>query len=120
MIIGIVRDHSPRVRLTLPGANGPLVVEFIVDTGFEDDLVLPSSLVVQTEAVFVERRVMALADGRLGEYAVYEIELDWQGETQTAEILVMEGRPLLGMTRLVGSHLHMEGDEGGEVVIEPL
>lgn len=120
MIVGRVRDHSPRVRLTLPGASKRVVVEFVVDTGFEGDLTLPPSLLAQTDAAFVESRVMALADDSLGEYSIYEITLDWQGERQTAEVVAMNGRPLLGMMRLVGSHLHIEGDEGGEVVIELL
>lgn len=33
MILGYVRDYLPRVTLSLPGLDGPLSVEFIVDIG---------------------------------------------------------------------------------------
>ena len=39
-----IRDHLARVTLILPSSAGPLSVEFIVDTGFEGDLALPSSI----------------------------------------------------------------------------
>ena len=39
MIAGEYRDHFPRVWLTLPGSTGPVDVEFIVDTGFEGELI---------------------------------------------------------------------------------
>ncbi len=45
MILGHVRDRFPRVSLSMPGRNGPLLVEFIVDTGFDGDLALPQSII---------------------------------------------------------------------------
>ena len=44
MILGYVRDHLPRVTIVLPGLNGDVPVEFIVDTGFDGDISLPSRL----------------------------------------------------------------------------
>ena len=45
MMIGQWRNGFPRVMLTLPGLQGPLEVEFIVDTGFEGGLTLPEALI---------------------------------------------------------------------------
>ena len=50
MILGVVRDHLARVTLTLPGAMGAVAVEFILDTGFDADLTLPSSVLRQLDA----------------------------------------------------------------------
>ena len=44
MILGHVRDYMPRVSLLLPGVNGLVSVEFILDTGFDGELSLPPSL----------------------------------------------------------------------------
>ena len=38
MMIGHVRDNFPRLMLTLPGRNGSVNVEFVVDTGFDGEL----------------------------------------------------------------------------------
>jgi clan AA aspartic protease len=120
MIFGLVRGHSPRVRLPLPGLNGPVDVELIVDTGFEGDLALPPSLIRRLDVVFIERRLALMPDGREEEVSAYEAELEWDEESRPVEVLELDGRPLLGMILLSTSHLHMEGSEGGEIVIEPL
>ena len=38
---GSFRDGHPRLTVLLPSQNGPLEIEFIVDTGFDGDLALP-------------------------------------------------------------------------------
>lgn len=43
-----------------------------------------------------------------------------RNELRLVEVMELEGRPLLGMLLLSTSHLHMEGNEGGEIIIEPL
>ena len=57
-MLGIVRDYSPRIRLTLPGVAGIFQVEGVVDTGFEGELALPSSLARRLDAdSFGKRRI---------------------------------------------------------------
>lgn len=120
MIFGVVRDHSPRVRLLLPGLHSPVEVELVLDTGFEGELALPRSIIARLDAAPLERRVALMPDGREEEVYAREIELDWEGEKRTVEVLELPGRPLLGMMLLDTSHTHVEGGEGGEIVIEPL
>ena len=69
---------------------------------------------------FLSSRVVLLPDGREEEVYAYEIELEWEDEVRLVEILELPGRPLLGMMLLSTSHIHMEGNDGGEIVIEPL
>lgn len=119
MILGRFRDHLPRVRLDLPGRDGRLVpVEFVVDTGFEGDLSVPSDLVrlLDAQPRFLTRR--KLADGTHLDCPVYQIVLDWNGEPHTIEALVLENNPLLGTLLLDGCRLEVEMEESGEVVIE--
>ena len=47
MTSGEFRDGHPRATLTLLGDNGPLLVEFVADTGFEGDLALPGHIARQ-------------------------------------------------------------------------
>ena len=120
MILGIVRGNSPRVRLPLPGLTGPIMVELVVDTGFEGDLALPPSLLRRLEVTPLERRLALMPDGREEEVYAYEAEMEWDDEPRLVEVLELEGRPLLGVLLLNTSHLHVEGNEGGEIIIEPL
>jgi len=118
MILGHVRDSLPRVTLDLPGVSGPVAVEFIVDTGFEGDVTLPSSVLqrVHTEPLFLSLR--SLADGTTRECRVHQMVLDWNGEARRVQVLELGHNPLLGALLLEGCHLDLDFVEGGEVVIE--
>lgn len=51
---------------------------------------------------------------------VYEAVVDWAGERWPAEVLVMEGNPLIGTQFLSDYLLQVEMAEGGDVTAEPL
>jgi clan AA aspartic protease len=118
MITGRFHDHFPRVTLDLPGVSGPLSVEFIVDTGFDGDLILPTHFLRQLEAQPLYNTVRSLADGTLRECPVYEIEIEWGEEIRIVEVLGLERNPLLGTTLMEGCQLNIDLTEGGEVNIE--
>ncbi len=43
---GHFRDGFPRITMALPAHNGlPVLVDFVVDTGFDGELALPASLI---------------------------------------------------------------------------
>jgi hypothetical protein len=54
------------------------------------------------------------------ECPVYQLDLDWDEESRTVEVIALEHNPLLGTTLLEGCHLDIDMTEGGEVVIERL
>lgn len=120
MLLGHVQDFFPRLTLTLPGANGPFDVEFIVDTAFLGELALPGRLLRQLDAEPLQRRSLLLADGSPRVSPAAEIVLDWNGETRLTEVLELEGSPLLGAILLDDLYLHSQMTDGGEVLIEPL
>ena len=120
MIYGHVRDRFPRISLSLPGREGPLTVEFIVDTGLDGDLALPASLIARLEATASDSQQVRLADGSQQERPLYEILLDWGEESRVTEIILLENPPLIGVGLLEGNLLQAEMQDGGEVSLEPL
>lgn len=120
MILGHVRDHLPRLSLSLPGLAGSLSVEFIVDTGFDGELALPGFLLRELDVAYVGDHPILLADGTERARPAYRTRLDWQGRLRSTEIMLLEGVPLLGVQLLAQNHLQVEMTDGGEVIVEPL
>lgn len=120
MILGQVEDFFPRLTLALPGRDGPLEVEFLVDTGFYGELALPISLLRLLDAAPLDRRTLRLVDGSPRVARAAEALIDWNGEPRLAEVLELGGEPLLGVLLLQEYHLHAEMTDGGEVLLEPL
>lgn len=106
MMLGHVRDRFPHLSLSLPGRDGPVRVEFLVDTGFDGDLALPMSVISRLEVSASDAHDVRLADGSQQIRAYYETVLDFQ--------------PLLGVGLLEGNLLQAEMETGGEVSVEPL
>ena len=96
MITGRFRAGHPRIRLALVGEEGPLTVDFIADTGFEGDLTLPGHLARRLGREPSGFRRRALADGSVGIVPFYEVRLEWGDAARVAEVLLLEGQPLLG------------------------
>ena len=120
MMLGHVRDRFPRISLALPGRSGPLVIEFIVDTGFDGDLALPQSVINRLEATASDAHNVRLADGSQQARGYYEMSLEWQEEDRLTEVLVLEYERLLGVGLMEGNLLQAEMQTGGEVSLEPL
>lgn len=120
MIQGAFRDGHPRVVITVHGDTGAQAIEFTVDTGFEGDLALPSRIVstLGVQPTGVRRR--GLANGAVISCRFFQVSIDSMAGTRGAEVLLLEGMPLLGTALLDEQFLHIEVTEGGEVLIEPL
>jgi hypothetical protein len=48
----------------------------------------------------------------------HQIMLDWNEELRPTEIIMLDGRPLLGNLLLEGSQIQIDMTDGGEVVID--
>ena len=119
MLLGHVRDYAAYILLTLPGDDCELTAEAVIDTGFEGEFALPRSLVAKLERVSgYETRSFALADGSVRELLICYIEIEWNKEPRTVEVLVTEGRPLLGMVLMDGFYIGIDARSGGEAMIE--
>ncbi len=120
MILGHVRDRFARITLSLRGLDGPLRVEFLVDTGFDGDLSLPLSLVSRMETSYAASRRVRLADGYESNQDYRQIMLSWDEDTIPIEVLVIETNPLIGVLLMEDYLLQAEMQEEGEVSLEPL
>jgi len=120
MILGYIRDRFPRISLSLPGLDGPLRVEFIVDTAFDGDLALPVHLISRLETTYSASRRVRLADGYESSQAYRQIKLTWDEDVIPIEVLVMETTPLIGVLLMKDYLLQAEMQDGGEVSLEPL
>lgn len=120
MMLGQWHDGFPWVMLTLPGLNGPLSVEFIVDTGFNGDLALPEIVIRQLDTAILESRLIQLAGAFQQRSCYYELVLDWEGELRSIEVLALNGNPLIGNDLWKDQALQAENTDGGEVLFEPL
>lgn len=119
MIEGVVRDNLPRVAIELPGLQGLVAVEFIVDTGFDGDLAIPSRILHFLDAQPAAWTIRALGDGTLRECRVFHLEMEWNGAPRTVEVLALEHNVLLGTILLEGWRCTVDLTEGGEVLLEP-
>ena len=120
MIVGVFHDRFPRISLSLPFLDAAREVDFVLDTGFDGYLTLPSRIIQLLEAEPFSAQTHLLADGSEMQSLVYRLIIEWQGEPREVEALVLETNPLLGTLCLGGCHLDIEATEGGEVLIEPL
>ena len=120
MTIGEWRDGFPRVTLTLASEQGPMVLEFIVDTGFNGDLALPESLLTRMGLFPSSTHYVELAGGFRQRCFSYQMLLDWEGEERLVEVLTLDGNPLAGNGLWHGAMLHAENEQGGEIFFEEL
>ena len=60
-----------------------------------------------------------MADGSTIMFQLYEVEIDWQGDVRTAEVVSTDGRSLIGMGLLQGSELRMMIEDAGVIEITP-
>ena len=120
MSFGYVRRRLPRALLTLSGRSGPVEIEFVIDTGFDGELALPSEMARQLDISAQGHKSLALADGSLIVSPFVTAASVWDEEPRATEVLVLDGNPLLGVVLLQEFLLQAEMQEGGEVLLEPL
>lgn len=117
---GHVRDRFARLMLTLPGRDGVAHIEFVVDTGFDGELALPTALINTLDAAYIGNRPLLLADGSVRLRPFYQITLEWDEEERPVDVIALDGNPLLGVELLEGNLFQAEMADGGEVLVEPL
>ena len=95
-------------------------VAAVVDSAFTRWLTLPPALIRALGLTGVATIQLALADGTITTFDVYEATLIWDGRYETIEVDASAVFPLLGMRLLAGYQLRMNVVVGGAVEIEPL
>ncbi len=121
MISGIVIDRHATVRLTFLLPNGSsLPIEFVIDTGFTDQLCLPLETVALLGLPFAYDIPANLADNSEVFLPLHEAIVLWGGEEREVRVIATGRRPLLGTALLDEQELVIQFTENGLVTIEEL
>jgi predicted aspartyl protease len=121
VILGQFRGGFPWIPISLPLLDGGVrLSDFLLDSGFEGDLLIPAEYLAGLDAVYLGEHPFAMADSSYRRSPVYGLYVDWDGDERFTEAAVMESRPLVGIRMLLGKSVHMELTEGGGVIVEPL
>ncbi len=117
----ITQTWQARISVDLLGRDGLFqATEFVLDTGFAGDLLLPSDMLRQLRLLPGAEVVGALADGQEIRLNSWRGVARWHGHLRNILILEAEGEPLLGMNLLRGSRVTLEVTRGGSVTIDEL
>lgn len=115
---GHVLGQQPCIEVTLILPNGQqIVIEFVIDTGYEGGLTLPAKVVAALNLPFYQRVSANLADDSSRMVDVHRTTILWQGQTLNAAVLAMGQRPLLGTSLLDGNDLSIHFEDGGPVSV---
>lgn len=102
MIVGSIEAEGvPVVVVTVAGTYWPA----FIDTGFNGDLELPTSILPLVNARFLIRTSFLLAAGQTVEEDVYLVDFPFDGQTYSAEATFVERDEILIGTNLLRDHL---------------
>lgn len=107
------------VPLRLPDGRA-IVIEFIIDTGFQGALALPPAAVAMLGLPFRDTIAANLANATDVDIDVYKAVIVWNGQERAVDVLATGRRPLLGTMLLDGFHMDIDFVEGGQVNLDLL
>lgn len=122
MITGSVNSFlEATIELPLSNIRGQQqVILVIVDTGFDEALTLPASLIQSLGLPFRGSGTTLLADGSESQYNIHEAVINWDGQFQQILVNSADTEPLLGMALLEDYELRVQVRPGGRVRITAL
>jgi clan AA aspartic protease len=116
MISGTVTAREPIVRLTVRGPGGKQAVDAVVDTGFTEQLTLPTETIAALDLPPLRESRALLADGSEITFDIYEAVVHRGNEWRRIPVAEADSTPLIGMGLLEGCELCVEVREGGRVL----
>ena len=121
MISGIVADGHAIITVPFRIPNRTdFPIEFVVDTGFTDELCLPPEAVALLNLPFKYDLPANLADNSQVVLPVHKAIILWHGEEREVRVFATGRRPLVGTALLNQQELIIQFTEGGLVTIEEL
>jgi clan AA aspartic protease len=97
-----------------------LIINFVVDTGFNNHLTLPLQAVIAMNLPFYNRTEAKLADGSEVLIPVYAARINWDGQEKVVLVLATGTKPLLGTALLQGFRLTIDFEPDGLVRLQNL
>ena len=114
MIVGEIDDNlEARVTLSLVHKERSLDVEFLVDTGFNGFLALPTSIVQQLGLPLATVQLGTTADGRVSYFDTVNVCVIWHDRPKFIRAQVLD-EPMLGTRFLSGHDMQARWEVGGE------
>jgi clan AA aspartic protease len=122
MIHGVVNAAlEPTINVALIGRDGVrYYVDAIVDTGFNDFLMLPSSLLTTVGSRRVGRGRAILADGSEMVFDIHTVTVLWEGRPRRVDVDAGGELALVGTRLLEGYKLDVNVLDRGKVTIKRL
>lgn len=121
MISGLVIEGHAivTVMFRIPD-RADIPIEFVVDTGFTDQLCLPPEAIALLRLRLKYTMPVYLADNSRVRLPVHDAVILWNGEEREVSVLATGRRPLLGTALLEEHELVIQFTEGGIVTIDEL
>ena len=117
----VTSDREAVIRLRVRGPEAQeQELNAVIDTGFNDFLTLPPSVVGALGFPFAAPAEATLADGSIVQLNYHRANLIWDDDPRDVLILAAEGGPLVGMSMLYGYDLYLQATDGGTVTINRL
>ncbi|MDF5715188.1 MAG: clan AA aspartic protease [Rhizonema sp. NSF051] len=121
MISGIVGDGHAIITIPFRIPNrADFPIEFVIDTGFTDELCLLPEAVALLNLPFKHDMRANLADNSRVILPVHKAIITWNEEEREARVLATGRRPLVGTALLDNHELVIQFTEGGLVTIDEL
>lgn len=115
------QDIEPRVNLTVLGPNNTIYDgEFIIDTGYSGEIILPLDIARALNLVRGDDIPVTLGDGTTDDYSTYTARIEWHGRHRAVAVTSVGSEALVGMQLLRDSNLSVDATPGGAVTISEL
>jgi len=117
----VLPDGQSVVMVRVRGPNGQVAnVQAVIDTGFNDFLILPPSAIQRLQLVPADDVRYTLADGTRSTARQYKAEVEWFGSWRRTYVTEVDTNALIGTELLRGCLLKIEMLDGGRVEIRPI
>lgn len=114
-------DIEPRVNLTVLGPNNRIYDgEFIIDTGYSGEIILPLDIARELNLVQGDDISVTLGDGTTDNYSTYTARIEWHGLRRNVSVTSVGSEALVGMRLLRDSNFSVDATPGGTVTISEL
>ena len=121
MINGTVVGLQAQISVVLCLTEIPNIeIKFVVDTGFEGFLTLPSAAIAKLGLTYLTQINANLANNSNVSTDVFLATILWNGIQRNVAVLAMGRRPLVGTALLQDYHLGIDFREGGTVSVNEI
>ena len=117
----VTATRKPLVPVTiLDSESSPHTIQFVVDTGFTGQLLLPDRYLARLGLPITDWIDARPATGAFLRIPYVEATVVWQGSRRQAPIVELDSEPLLGMEFLWNHRITIDAVPNGPVTITPI